>query len=96
MITITIENFKNLERIEKLCKENKEPIFVEKKGVVKFVIMDIEYYDYLTNREVKTGNELDNNSDTLYLSSNEKVKKSIIDGMKENHDNCIQEKDVNW
>ena len=27
MITITIEDFENLERIEKLCKESKEWIF---------------------------------------------------------------------
>jgi len=100
MITITIEDFENLERIEKLCKESKEPIFVEENGVVKFVIMDLEYYDYLTNCEVKTENESENYvrnvSETQYLSSDEKVKESIIGGMKYNHNNCIKEKDVNW
>lgn len=34
--------------------------------------------------------------ETLYLSSNEKVKQSIIEGMKLNHDDCVSEEDVNW
>ena len=87
-----------MKKIEKLCKENNEPIFVEENGVVKFVIMDIHYYDYLTNQEETTGNESENSniSETQYLSSNEVVKESIINGMKENHDKCIQEHEVNW
>ena len=34
--------------------------------------------------------------ETLYLSSNEKVKQSIIEGMKLNHDDCVNEEDIDW
>ena len=34
--------------------------------------------------------------ETLYLSSNAEIKKSIIDGMKASHEECVGEEDVSW
>ena len=34
--------------------------------------------------------------ETLYLTSNQDIKKSIIDGMSTSHDDCVKEEDVSW
>ena len=40
MKIIFINDLNNTKKIEKLCKNNKEPIFVEKDGNIKFVVFD--------------------------------------------------------
>lgn len=48
MKTISIDNLQNTEEVEKLCKDSKEPIFVEQDGKIQFVIFDFDYYNELT------------------------------------------------
>ena len=51
MKIISINDLKNTEEIEKLCNDNKEPIFVEQEnGNIKFVIFDFDYYNNLTSK----------------------------------------------
>lgn len=50
MKIIFIDDLKNTEEVEKLCKNSKEPIFVEQDGNIQFVIFDFDYYNELTCR----------------------------------------------
>ena len=51
MKIISIKDLNNTENIEKLCRDNKEPIFVEQEnGNIKFVIFDFDYYNNLTSK----------------------------------------------
>ena len=47
-----------------------------------FVVVSKEDYDALL--------------ETLYLSENQKIKESIVEGMKAGHDEMISETDVKW
>lgn len=47
MKIISINDLNNTEEIEKLCNHNKEPIFVEQEGNIKFVMFDFDYYNDL-------------------------------------------------
>ncbi len=40
--------------------------------------------------------ELENINETMYLSSNPKLKQDIIDGINTPLEDCIDEKEVNW
>ena len=50
MQIVPMRDLKDTTRIEKLCNESKEPIFVTKNGYGKLVVMNIEYYDYLVSQ----------------------------------------------
>ena len=48
MKIISINDLNNTEKVEKLCKDNKEPIFVEQEdGNIKFIIFYFDYYNDL-------------------------------------------------
>ena len=60
MKIISINDLQNADKIEKLCRDNKEPIFVEhEEGNVKFVVFDFDYYNDLIYKlnEAKPVNE---------------------------------------
>ena len=76
MKTISINEFKDISKIEKLCLESKEPLLVTDNGYAKLVIMSIECYENLINllSEAKQINEgisdfergnLDNGENTI-------------------------------
>ena len=45
MKIVPIRDLKNTVRIEQLCSETKEPVFVTKNGYGKLVVMDIECFE---------------------------------------------------
>ena len=45
MKIVPMRDLKDTTKIEKLCVEEQEPIFVTKNGYGKLVIMDIEYFN---------------------------------------------------
>lgn len=45
MHIIPMRDLKDTVKIEKLCTESKEPIFVTKNGYGRLVVMDIEYFE---------------------------------------------------
>ncbi|MBE5969972.1 MAG: type II toxin-antitoxin system Phd/YefM family antitoxin [Lachnospiraceae bacterium] len=45
MNIVPMRDLKDTVKIEKLCAESKEPVFVTKNGYGRLVVMDIEYYD---------------------------------------------------
>ncbi|MDE6059520.1 MAG: type II toxin-antitoxin system Phd/YefM family antitoxin [Clostridia bacterium] len=59
MKIISIKDLQNTDKIERLCKNNKESIFVEQGGDIKFVIFDFDYYYDLISKlnEAKLVNE---------------------------------------
>lgn len=59
MKIISINDLYDTEKVEKLYNDNKEPIFVEKDGNIKFVIFDFDYYNDLIYKlnEAKLVNE---------------------------------------
>ena len=59
MKIISIKDLQNTDKIENLCKDGKEPIFVEQDGDIKFVIFEFDYYNDLTVKlnEAKLVNE---------------------------------------
>lgn len=45
MKIVPIRDLKNTVKIEELCSETKEPVFVTKNGYGKLVVMDIECFE---------------------------------------------------
>ncbi len=45
MRIIPMRDLKDTVKIEKLCAEEREPIFVTKNGYGRLVVMDIEYFE---------------------------------------------------
>lgn len=73
-----------------------------RKNIFEYINQAIEYNDII-NVNTKNGNaiilsESDYNSllETLYLSSDEKVKREILEGMETPLSDCIPGDEVNW
>ena len=47
MKIMSINDLNDTEKVEKLYNDNKEPIFVEQDGNIKFIIFDFDYYNDL-------------------------------------------------
>ena len=47
MRIIPMRDLKDTVKIEKLCAEEREPIFVTKNGYGRLVVMDIEYFEQM-------------------------------------------------
>ena len=72
MKIVPIRNLKDTVKIEKMCEETKEPIFITKNGYGKLVIMNMECFDRLIRKayEASLINESLDSAD----------KKDLIDG----------------
>ena len=49
MTIVPMRDLKDTVKIENLCLENKEPVFVTKNGYGKLVVMDIALFEQLMN-----------------------------------------------
>ena len=49
MTIVPMRDLKDTVKIETLCSENKEPVFVTKNGYGKLVVMDIQLFEQLMN-----------------------------------------------
>ena len=49
MKIVPIRDLKDTVKIENLCSQSKEPVFVTKNGYGRLVVMDIDFYDQLLN-----------------------------------------------
>lgn len=72
MIKIPIDELKNTKKIEQLCYENKDPIYLTKDGKNTLVIMDIEHF-----KELLSQLEEASNVNEALINSNEE---NILDG----------------
>jgi hypothetical protein len=50
MKTITVEDLKDIEKVEELCHQSSEPIYIEKDRQVDLVIMSMEVYNNMFGR----------------------------------------------
>lgn len=53
MTIIPIRDLKNTVEIERLCFEEKGPVFITKNGYGKLVVMDIKYYEQTIGKLVE-------------------------------------------
>ena len=47
MQIVPMRDLKDTVKIEKMCEESREPVFVTKNGYGKLVVMNIEYFEQL-------------------------------------------------
>ena len=71
MTIVPIRDLKDTVKIESLCSDSKEPVFVTKNGYGKLVVMDISLFEQMMNElyiakalkegldDVKNGNTVD-------------------------------------
>ena len=57
MQIVPMRDLKNTVEIERLCSEEKGPVFVTKNGYGRLVVMDIEYYEK-TMRKIVEANDI--------------------------------------
>jgi len=82
VITLSITNFrKNIYNILSQAIKFNEPVFINTKDGNAVVLSEEDYNGLI---------------ETLYLSTNPEVKKSIIEGLKTPVSECVDEDEVDW
>lgn len=80
MTIVPMRDLKDTVKIENLCAQNKEPVFVTKNGYGKLVVMDISLFEQMMN-DIYIAKSLKEGIDDM-KQGNVKDGKSVMEEMK--------------
>ncbi len=63
MQIISFKDLEDFEKVERICKNENGPVYISKDDTIKFVIMDIEYYEKTIKQIVEAKDIMDGLND---------------------------------